>query len=197
MPTLDPRVDAYIAQCPDFARPILSHLRELVHAACPDVVETIKWSKPHFMYEGMLCGMSAFTAHCAFGYWQGALMFPELEKESMGHYGRLTSLKDLPSKKVIIGHIKQAMQLNRDGVKLPARVKSAPKPVLVPAYFAAALKANKAAHKVFDAGSPSFRREYVDWLEEAKTEATRQRRMDQALEWLAEGKARNWKYQNC
>jgi uncharacterized protein YdeI (YjbR/CyaY-like superfamily) len=197
MPTLDPRIDAYIAESEDFARPILTHLREVVHAACPEAEETMKWSMPHFMYKGMLCQMASFKAHCAFGFWKGALLFPGTEKESMGHLGRITSLKDLPSNKVLTGYIKQAMKLNEDGVKAPARTKAAPTALVVPAYFAEALKADKAAQKVFDAGSTSFKREYVMWLEEAKTEPTRLRRMAQAIEWLAEGKARNWKYEKC
>jgi uncharacterized protein YdeI (YjbR/CyaY-like superfamily) len=197
MPTLDPRIDAYIAAAEDFAQPILTHLRELVHAACPEVEETLKWSAPHFMYQGMLCHMASFKAHCAFGFWKGSLLFPDAEKESMGHLGRIASIKDLPSKKVLTGYVKQAMKLNEDGVKTAPRVKVPPTELVVPAYFAAALKADKAARKVFDAGSPSFRKEYVTWLEEAKTEPTRLKRMAQAIEWLAEGKARNWKYEKC
>jgi uncharacterized protein YdeI (YjbR/CyaY-like superfamily) len=196
MPTLDPRIDAYIANAADFAQPILIHLRAVVHAACPDTEETMKWSMPHFQYNGMLCGMAAFKAHCAFNFWKGALLFPDTEKESMGYLGKITSIKDLPSKKILTGYIKQAMKLNSDGTKVE-RPKAAPRALVVPDYLSAALKANKAAQQVFDAGSTSFKREYVDWLEEAKTAATRLRRMDQAIAWLAEGKARNWKYQNC
>ncbi|MES2018033.1 MAG: DUF1801 domain-containing protein [Pseudomonadota bacterium] len=198
MPTIDPRIDAYIAASPEFAQPILTHLREVIHAACPDVEETIKWSAPFFQYKGMLCHMAAFKAHCALGFWKGALLFPELEKESMGHFGRITSVKDLPSKKVIASYVKLAMKLNDDGVQTPARV--APKtarPLTVPTYLLDALAANKPALATFNAGSTSFKREYVDWLEEAKTDATRLRRMEQAVEWLAEGKARNWKYEKC
>jgi hypothetical protein len=199
MPIIDPRVDAYIAASPAFAQPILAHLRALVHAACPEVEETLKWSAPHFLHKGMMCHMAAFKAHCAFGFWKGALLFPDMdEKESMGHLGRIAALKDLPSKKVLTGYIKQAMKLNDDGVKTPAR--AAPKvarPLAVPDYFSAALKKSKPALAAFDAGSTSFKREYVDWLEEAKTEPTRLRRMEQAIEWLAEGKARNWKYEKC
>jgi len=199
MATIDPRIDAYIAASPEFSRPILTHLREIVHAACPEVEETMKWSRPHFQYKGMLCQMSAFKEHCAMGFWKGALLFPEMiEKESMGHFGRITSLKDLPSKKVIAGYVKQAMKLNDDGVQTPARAApKSPRPLEMPAYFLDALKQNKAALAVFNAGSTSFKREYVDWLEDAKTEATRLRRMAQAIEWLAEGKARNWKYEKC
>jgi uncharacterized protein YdeI (YjbR/CyaY-like superfamily) len=199
MPTLDPRIDAYIAAAPEFAQPILTHLRAVVHAACPEVEETIKWSSPHFQYQGMLCHMVAFKAHCAFGFWKGALLFPDMEeRDAMGQFGRITSVKDLPAKKIIAGYIKQAMQLNADGVQTPARAQpKAPRPLTVPAYLLDALKQNKAAKTTFDAGSTSFKREYVDWMEEAKTEATRLRRMDQAITWLAEGKARNWKYEKC
>ena len=165
MPTIDLRVDAYIAASPAFAQPILTHIREIIHAACPNVEETMKWSRPHFQYKGMLCQMSAFTAHCALGFWKGAVLFPELsEKESMGHFGRITSIKDLPSKKELAGVVKQAMKLNDEGVKPPARAKPDPKELTVPGDFATALKADKAAQKVFDAGSASFKREYVAWI---------------------------------
>ena len=199
MPTLDPRIDAYIAAAPAFAQPILTHLRDVIHAACPEVEETMKWSRPHFLYHGMLCGMSAFKAHCAMGFWKGSLLFPDMvEKESMGHFGRIASVKDLPSKKVIAGYVKQAMKLNEEGVPNPARVPpKAPRALTVPPYFLDALARNKAALATFNGGSTSFKREYVDWLEEAKAEATRLRRMEQAVEWLTEGKARNWKYEKC
>jgi uncharacterized protein YdeI (YjbR/CyaY-like superfamily) len=199
MPTIDPRIDAYIAESPEFARPILSHLRQVVHAACPDVEETMKWSRPHFMYNGMLCGMSAFKAHCAFGFWKGSLIFPGSDdKDAAGNFGRIASVKDLPSKKEIAGYVKQAMRLNDEGVTTPARAtRTAPLPLDVPDYFVAALEGNKAARATFDAGSTSFKREYVDWIVEAKAEATRLRRMAQAVEWLAEGKGRNWKYEKC
>jgi hypothetical protein len=197
MATLDPRVDAYIAQAAPFAQPILTHLRALVHAACPEAEETMKWSTPHFLYKGMLCHMAAFKAHCAFGFWKGSVLFPEQDKGSMGHLGKIASLDDLPPKKVLTGYLRQAMKLNDDGAAPAPRAKAAPRPLEVPAYFAAALAACAPAHKVFEAGSTSFKREYVDWLQDAKTETTRQRRMAQAIEWLAEGKARNWKYESC
>jgi uncharacterized protein YdeI (YjbR/CyaY-like superfamily) len=199
MPTIDPRIDAYIADAPAFAQPILAHLRDVIHAACPQVRETMKWSRPHFEYNGLLCGMSAFKAHCGFGFWKGALMFPGTdEREAAGHFGRITSVEDLPSKKVLSDYVKQAMQLNDDGAKTPARAKpDTPRVLVVPDYFQAALRARDEAREHFDAGSTSFKREYVDWLEEAKTDATRLRRMDQAIEWIAEGKGRNWKYEKC
>lgn len=199
MGTKDPRVDAYIAKSPEFARPILTHLREVVHSACPDVEETMKWSAPHFMYEGMLARMVAFKAHCAFGFWNGSLVVDGNGKndEGAGQFGRITSLADLPPKKVLAGYVKRAMELNAQGVKSPARSKpKAAKPELdVPDYLSAALLKNKKARTTFDAFSPSHRREYIEWLVEAKGEDTRQRRLETAIEWLAEGKSRNWKYQ--
>ena len=197
MGTRDPRVDAYIARSAEFARPILSHLREIVHSACPEVEETLKWSAPHFMYRGMLAGMSAFKAHCAFGFWKGSLVTGGdggVEAQAMGQFGRITSLDDLPPRRVIIGYVKQAMKLNEEGVKTPKRRKT-PKPEpLMPAELAAALAKNAKARATFEAFSPSHRREYVEWIAEAKGEETRQRRLANALEWMAEGKARNWKY---
>jgi len=197
MGTRDPRVDAYIARSAEFARPILSHLREIVHSACPDVEETLKWNAPHFMYRGMLAGMSAFKAHCAFGFWKGSLVTGGdggLEAQAMGQFGRITSLDDLPPKRVIAGFVKQAMKLNEEGVRNPKRRKT-PKPdPVMPAELAEALRKNPEALATFEAFSPSHRREYVDWIAEAKGEDTRQRRLANAIEWMAEGKARNWKY---
>jgi uncharacterized protein YdeI (YjbR/CyaY-like superfamily) len=201
MPTLDARVDDYIANAADFAQPILRHLREVVHAACPDVVETIKWSMPFFDYNGLLCNMAAFKAHCAFGFWKGELLVAQEDdkgREAMGQFGRITSVKDLPSKKALAGYVNKAMALNDEGIKAPSRAKpKVARPVAVPDYFQTALEAVPAALEHFNAFSASARREYVDWLSEAKTEATRLRRMEQAVEWIAEGKPRNWKYMNC
>ena len=193
----DARVDAYIARSAEFARPILSHLREIVHSACPDVEETLKWNAPHFMYRGMLAGMSAFKAHCAFGFWKGSLVTGGdggLESRAMGQFGRITSLDDLPATRLIAGYVKQAMKLNEEGIRAP-RSRKAPKPdPEMPAELAAALRKNAKARATFEAFSPSHRREYVEWIAEAKGEETRQRRLASAIEWMAEGKARNWKY---
>jgi uncharacterized protein YdeI (YjbR/CyaY-like superfamily) len=203
MPARDQRVDAYIAKSAEFARPILTHLRELVHATCPGVEETLKWSMPTFMYAGgILCGMAAFKQHCTFGFWKGSLIIPPdgISNESaMGQFGRIAKLSELPSKKVLTGYIKQAMKLNAEGVKVPARARSAkPRPApATPDDLLAALKKNKQARATFDAFSPSCKREYVEWITEAKREETRQRRVAQAVEWMAEGKQRNWKYLNC
>lgn len=199
----DARVDAYIDKSADFAKPILNHLRKLVHAACPDVEETMKWSFPHFDYKGILCSMAAFKAHCTFGFWKGSLLFGKgnglgTEDEAMGQFGRITALSDLPKDAVLTGYIKEAAKLNEAGIKLPAKPKSKEKKELVvPDYFAAVLKKNKKALATFEAFTYSHKKEYVEWITEAKTEETRQRRMATTIGWLSEGKPRNWKYLNC
>jgi uncharacterized protein YdeI (YjbR/CyaY-like superfamily) len=191
----DPRIDAYIAKSADFAQPVLRHLRELVHRVCPDVQETMKWSAPHFMYKGMLCGMASFKTHCTFGFWKGSLVFDDNgDRSAMGHYGRITSLDSLPSDRELTGHIRKAVKLNDEGRKVARPARGPAKPLKVPADFAAALRKSKRARAAFDAFSPSHRNEYVEWVTEAKTEATRQKRLDTAVEWIADGKSRNWKY---
>ena len=197
MPKHDPRVDAYVAKAPEFARPILEHLRALVHRNCPDVEETIKWRMPTFMHHGMLAGMAAFKQHCTFCFWKHKLVVGEDGDESaMGQFGSLKSVKDLPSTKVLTGYIKKAMRLNEAGIAVPrTRVpRAAPR---TPPDLDAALKKNKKAQATFAAFSPSAKREYVDWVSEAKREETRAKRVATAVEWMAEGKQRNWKYMNC
>jgi uncharacterized protein YdeI (YjbR/CyaY-like superfamily) len=200
MGTRDPRVDAYIAKSADFAQPILTHLRDVVHAACPDVQETMKWSMPFFDYNGVMCNMAAFKAHATFGFWKGALI-PGLAPnsnsggESMGNLGKLTSVKDLPSRKVLTGYVKEAMRLNADGVAVKKPAKAAKPEAKVPPDLAAALKKNRKAAATFEAFPPGQRREYMTWIDEAKREETRAKRIAQAVEWLAEGKKRNWKYE--
>ena len=202
MPTLDPRIDAYIEKSTEFAQPILTHLRMLVHKACPDVKETMKWSMPHFEYKGMLCGFAAFKQHCAFNFWKQKLMetdaFPA-EKTAMGSFGRITSKKDLPADKVIIGLIHQAMELNEKGIKVEKKKPSAAakKELVIPDILVTALKKNKAAQATFENFPYSCKKEYVEWITEAKTEPTREKRLATTLEWLAEGKRRNWKYEKC
>lgn len=196
MASRDPRVDAYIAKSPDFAQSILEHLRTVVHAACPEVEESIKWSCPHFLYQGkLLCSMAAFKQHCAFHFWHGADVLGETGKEGMGQFGKLTSIKELPSKQELVAYVRKAMTLRAAGI---TRQRAAPvrkPPLKVHGDFAAALKKHAAARKTFDAFSPSAQREYVAWVNEAKTDATRHKRIATSLEWLAEGKHRNWKYQ--
>ena len=198
--TRDPRIDAYIERAAPFARPILAHARALVHQACPQVEETIKWGMPTFVHAGgILCGMAAFKQHASFGFWKHALVVGEGEpRDGMGSYGKMLSLDDFPAKKIVLAHIRKAMKLNEDGVKAPARRKSAPKPPPeAPADLVAALNKNKAAQAAYDAFPPGCKREYVEWIVEAKREETRAKRLAQAVEWMAEGKRRNWKYENC
>jgi len=201
MPT-DPRVDKYIEKAADFAKPILIHLRETVHKADPDMEETLKWGMPSFMHKGIVCGMAAFKAHCTFGFWKHSLMVdkcnPDANKdeEAMGNFGRITSIKDLPSKKELMALVKKAVKLNEDGVKI--KIQKKPKaPLVVPKELTAALKKNKKAQATFEKFPYSHKKEYAEWISEAKTEATRDKRLATAIEWLSEGKSRNWKYQNC
>jgi uncharacterized protein YdeI (YjbR/CyaY-like superfamily) len=196
MGTRDKRVDTYVARSADFARPILEHIREIVHEGCPEVEETIKWGFPNYQYKGMLCSMAAFKEHCTFGFWKGSLIVDAADRrsdEAMGQLGRITRLSDLPPRKKLVGYVRKAKELNDAGVKVAKTTK--PKPALEPpADLLAALKKNKKAQAAFDKFPPSHRREYVEWIVEAKTDATRQRRLAQAVEWMAEGKPRNWKY---
>ena len=201
MATKNSQVDKYIANAAEFAKPILGHLRELVHKACPETEEKIKWSFPHFDYKGMMCGMASFKHHSAFSFWKAPLMKDKKlmanakSETAMGHLGRITSLKDLPSDKVLLSYIKEAKKLNDDGVKLSAKpVANEKKELVVPNYFQKALKKNKPALKIFEGFSPSHKREYVEWITEAKTEETRNKRIATTIEWLSEGKPRNWKY---
>jgi uncharacterized protein YdeI (YjbR/CyaY-like superfamily) len=197
MGTRDPRIDAYIDNAAEFAQPILTHIRGLVHGACPDVEETMKWSFPHFTYHGVLCSMAAFKAHCAFGFWKASLVLDAPGDDvAMGQFGRITSLKDLPGKRIMAAYVKKAAALNRDGVKVPKPGKTgAVRPLDIPPDLATALEQHRTALDTFDAFSPSHRREYVEWITEAKRDETRAKRIAQAVEWVAEGKQRNWKYQ--
>jgi uncharacterized protein YdeI (YjbR/CyaY-like superfamily) len=192
----DPRVDGYIAKAADFARPILEEIRARVHAACPDVEETIKWSMPAFEYKGPFCGMAAFKQHCVFGFWKSALLFGDAGPDGnpMGFREKLTSVKELPTKTEFRANIRKAMDLNDRGISAPRPKRAAKAEIAVPDDFAAAIKKNKKAQAAFDKFSPSHRREYLEWITEAKTDATRTRRMEQALAWMAEGKPRNWRY---
>jgi uncharacterized protein YdeI (YjbR/CyaY-like superfamily) len=196
----DKRVDAYIAKSNDFAKPILTHLRKLIHQACPDVEETVKWSFPHFMSKGVLCSMASFKQHAVFGFWKASIL-PDPDKilalarkSAMGHLGQIRDLSDLPSDKVLVKYIKEAAKLNAIGAK-PVK-KSAPKKKLsMPPYFKKELNKNKRAAKTFEELSPSHQREYIEWITEAKTDETRSKRMGTTIEWLSEGKSRNWKYE--
>jgi len=194
----DPRVDAYIAASAEFARPILRHLRAVVHEACPAAEETLKWQMPHFMHDGILCRMAAFKHHCAFGFWKQSVMMAGLDDrsaEAMGHFGRLTSLKDLPPRRLLKALICRAMALNAARATLPTRPKRRRRaPPRVPGYLRDALRGKRAALATFKGLSPSGQREYIEWLEEAKRAHTQRRRLATALAWLSQGKPRNWRY---
>lgn len=193
----DPRIDAYIAKAAPFARPVLKHLRKVVHAGCPNVDETMKWSMPHFDYKGVMCGMAAFKAHCVFGFWKGELLFEDKSKfdEAMGHFGCIRNISDLPPEKALIGYVKKAAELNEKGIKVPSRAKPKKKePLNVPDYFLVALRKNKKAFPTFENFNYSNKREYVQWVTEAKRDETRAQRLKTAVEWMAQGKKRNWKY---
>lgn len=196
----DKRVDSYIAKSQDFAKPILKHLRELVHKACPDVEETMKWSFPHFDYAGgTICSMASFKQHAVFGFWKASIMKDPHKilqgTDAMGHFGKLKSMKDLPSDKILIEYMKEAVRLNEEGIKLPSKKKTEQKKELViPDYFMKAVSKNKKALKTFEGFSPTNKREYIEWVTGAKTEETKNSRLATAVEWMADGKKRNWKY---
>lgn len=197
----DPKFDAYIAKSADFARPILKHLRQLVHKGCPEVTEAMKWSFPNFEYKGLFCNMAAFKHHCTFGFWQSTLMkdphgvMTKTGEKAMGHFGRITSLKDLPSDKILLEYIREAVKLKDTGArvirKTPVR---STKPIKVPSYIISAIKKNNKALKTFKSFPNSHKKEYVEWIEEAKTDATKEKRIGNMMEWLKEGKPRSWKY---
>jgi hypothetical protein len=187
----DPRVDAYIARSGEFARPILTRLRALVHQGCPDVVETIKWSVPAFDYQGPLCGMAAFKSHCIFGFWKAALL---KGGTAANQRMRLESLDDLPSDRALLTMIRQAARLNDSGVKTTRTPPGTKPPLETPAALVAALRRNARARAAFAAFPPSHKREYIEWIVDARTDETRRRRLDTAVTWIADGKPRNWKY---
>jgi uncharacterized protein YdeI (YjbR/CyaY-like superfamily) len=205
--TFDPRVDAYIAKSRPFAQPVLCHIRELVHKVCPSVVETMKWSRPFFEYKGViLANMSGFNEHCSFGFWgeEIAAVLREarvLQPEAMGSLGRLTCIEDLPANKQMLDLLRQAVAFIDSG-QYTSPIAARRKVVKAPASateatpeFEKALKANKKASAAFTALSPSCKREYIEWIAEAKREDTRDKRIATAIDWISEGKQRNWKYQ--
>jgi uncharacterized protein YdeI (YjbR/CyaY-like superfamily) len=204
MPETDSRVDAYIEKAAPFAKPVLLKLRKLIFQACPDVKETIKWSFPNYeVYGSVLCSMASFKEHCAFGFWKASLLSdPEgilqvKNRNAMGHLDRIGSVKDLPADRILVAYIKEAVLLNKNKIKI-VRPKATPKKELpVPKALAVALKKNKKAAAFFEEFSPSARREYIEWITEAKTEETLNKRLATTIEWLAEGKSRHWKYKKA
>jgi uncharacterized protein YdeI (YjbR/CyaY-like superfamily) len=205
--TFEPKIDLYIRKAKPFAQPILEHLRTLVHQAVPGVAETIKWSRPFFEYKGqILANMSAFNAHCSFGFWGqeiGAILRDAnvIQDGGMGSLGRITAIQDLPPKKQLLAFLKQAKSFIDSGeytspIAARNKVVKAPKaPIETPEEFSSALKANKNAAASFHNFSPSCQREYTEWIAQAKRPETRNKRIAQAIEMLSEGKQRNWKYQ--
>jgi uncharacterized protein YdeI (YjbR/CyaY-like superfamily) len=191
----DPRIDAFIAKAQPFAQPILTHLRALIHRALPQVEETIKWSRPAFVHEGRILGVfGAFKAHASFVLWKMGEPTGK-EEDGMGQFGRLTRLADLPDDDELIRLIQHTASARESA---PPKPKKAPRPELpVPEELIAAFADNLQAQKVWDGFAPSHRREYSEWIGEAKRPETRAARVAQAVEWIAEGKQRNWKYQNC
>lgn len=200
----DKNIELYINKSADFAQPILWHILELVHEACPDVEEGMKWNFPHFLYkENILCSMAAFKQHCAFGFWLASKMKDPKkilsggkEKNGMGHLGRITSLKDLPSDTVLKAYIKEAMSLIDKGVKISKKPTEAEKKELVvPSYLTSALKKNKKAAEAFAKFSYSHRKEYIEWITSAKKEETRLSRLEKAIKMMSDGKSQNHKYE--
>jgi uncharacterized protein YdeI (YjbR/CyaY-like superfamily) len=205
MPRFNPQFDEYQAAASEFARPIMAHLRKLVHAQCPEVVEQIKWGIPHFDYKGeMLCIFAGYKNHCAFTFWKESLMSdarlkanPDA-KAAKRFMGKLTALSDLPPDGELIAFIQEAMALNDQGVKIAPRRDARPASaadIAIPDAFAEQLSRHAQTNEVFQSKSPSFRKEYIVWIADAKTDQTRQKRIDEALEWIAEGKGRFWKYE--
>ncbi len=198
MPNLDPRVDAYIDNAPEFAKPILIELRKRVHAACPDVQETIKWRMPSFEHHGLLAGMAAFKAHMTFGFWKDAVLRKEKDhSDTLERVGCMKGIADLPPKAPFVKALKRAMEINEAGIALPRKKATKRAQLAIHPDFARALGASKKAKAVFDGFAPSCKREYLEWIAEAKKDDTRARRIEQAIEWIADGKKRHWKYENC
>jgi uncharacterized protein YdeI (YjbR/CyaY-like superfamily) len=198
MPT-DPRIDAYINKAAPFAQPVLRHIRRLVHKACPEVEETVKWGFPHFDYKGVMISMAAFKEHCTLNFWKARLIpaiAPVSEEDSaMGQFGRITSITDLPDDNTLLGYITEAKVLNDNNIRLPQKPKEATvKELSVPDDLAAALIDNPLAAETWEKFSYSHRKEYVNWINEAKNASTRTNRLATTIEWLEEGKTHNWKY---
>lgn len=195
----DKLIDEYIEKSQPFARPILTHLRKLIHQAHPGITETLKWGMPHFEYKGVICSMAAFKEHVAFGFWKEKLIPGMMQyikkKEAMGSWGRISSLQGLPPDKDITRFVKIAVELNEKGIKIKHEGNKKAAVLKVPEYLNKALHANKKALTTFESFSQSNKNEYIEWLQDAKSDETRERRLETAIEWMNEGKTRLWKYQ--
>jgi len=205
MEQYDARVDAYIEKAAPFAQPILKHIRQVIHAASPLITENIKWGMPFFEYKGPVCQIAAFKAHCAFGFWRASRLddpghlLNTGEESSAGSFGRINTMADLPAVAVLTEFVLQAIKLNETGEKGTMRnaTKKAPaekKELVMPDYFEALLNQNPKAKETFEKFSPSHKKEYLEWVIDAKTDATREKRLQTTMEWLTEGKMRMWKY---
>ncbi|MEA2488532.1 MAG: hypothetical protein QOH21_324 [Acidobacteriota bacterium] len=201
MPKTSPEVDRYIENAAPFAQPILTRIRKAFHKGCPDLEETMKWGVPHFDYKGVLGNMAAFKQHVGWGFWKAKLMSDphgildaKTERTAMGG-SKVTDVKNLAPEKVLVEYVREAARLNEEGVKVERPKRAPAAPAEVPDDLAAALEKNAKARAAFEQFPPSHRREYIDWITEARQEATRQKRLTQAIEWIAEGKSRNWKYE--
>jgi len=202
MSKFNPQFDEYIEKSADFAKPIMEYLRQIIHETCPEVEEIIKWGNPHFDYKGdMMCILAGYKNHCSFSLYKAELMSDTKIIESvkagqkMGYMDKLKSLSDLPAKETLVAYIKEAMVLNENGVKKAKPVSEKPKVIEVPDYFSEALTANPVVKEIFESKSASFRKDYLIWITDAKTEATRQKRIEQSMEWIAQGKGRFWQYE--
>jgi uncharacterized protein YdeI (YjbR/CyaY-like superfamily) len=198
----NPQVTAYLADCAEFARPIMNHLRQLLHATCPSVVEQIKWGILHFDYHGdMMCIFAAHAKHCSFTFFKQAIMSDARLRENIDFpaakrfMGRLTCLADLPPDRELIALIKEAMALNEKGIKLAPQPAKTPAVIEMPVEFASELSKHPQANSIFESKPASFRKEYLVWITAAKTDVTRQARIGEAISWIAQGKGRFWKYQ--
>jgi len=195
----DPRIDTYINKAAPFAQPILRHIRRLVHMACPEVDETLKWGFPHFDYKGIMVSTAAFKAHCTLNIWKASLIqgLAEINEgdSTLGQFGRITSISDLPDDETLLGYFREARRLNEENIKVPQKPKNQTvKELVVPEILLEALKENPLAAETWDKFAYSHRKEYVNWITEAKTEATRDKRLATTIEWLAEGKTQMWRY---
>lgn len=201
MENTDPRIDGYIQKSADFARPVLNHLRHLIHESCPRIQETIKWGFPHFEYKGTICSMAGFKQHCVLSFWKSSLMtdpynlFQKTDKTAMGQLGQIKHVNELPSDDILISYFREAYELNEKNIKLPAKSKQPKtKELEIPSYFTEALSESQKAIETFQNFSYSHKKEYVDWVTGAKTEETRTKRLATSIEWLEQGKPRMWKY---
>jgi uncharacterized protein YdeI (YjbR/CyaY-like superfamily) len=192
------KVDAYITKARPFAKPILKRLRTIIHKGCPQVTEEIKWGAPFYLYQNrVLCATMAFKAHCAIIFWKAALISKKKgkkAKDEMKRWRRISILEELPSEQDLLAYIKLAMHFNEPTTKLPPREKRSA-PVKVPNDLMYALRANPKALATFEAFTPTRKKDYVYWINGAKTEETRERRLETAIDWMSEGKSRNWKYE--